>query len=60
MVLADSYLINDRLFALNLVWVAFLLVGMFVHRYRAGTLSRWFVLSLPYFCVDAVKAKVRC
>lgn len=54
MVLADSYLINDRLFALNLVWVAFLLVGMFVHRYRAGTLSRWFVLSLPYFCVDAV------
>lgn len=58
--LAVSYWLYDGLFALNLMWIIFLLIGMLIHRRRAGTLNCWFALTLPYLYVDAVDAKLLC
>ena len=52
--------LSSVLFALNLFYVLFLLVGLIVHHCRSRTLTGWFVLRLPYLYVDAVMSKLLC
>lgn len=60
LLLIISFWLHYGLFALNLMWVVFLLFASLIHHCRAKTINGWFVLRLPYLYVDAVLNGLLC